>query len=229
MKETRYAMSVQRNNGRAFVGLLALAIHAWAAQEQEEVRYTFDAGGRLVTAACTAGFTNAAVHYQYDANGNRTKTVAIAANDLSVDSNGDGIADLGALVHFGGLEVDGAADPDGDGLVNSNELNLAGNPFVKDTDDDRQDDLDESIAGTALNDPGSSFRITRIDVSADGVVRVWWDGRKGRSYRLLQAGKLGAVWTDAAPEQPCPADQPFFLECSAVSNAFFRTRVRLTP
>ena len=81
--------------------VLAAALLACAAARaaQEETRYFYDDAGRLAAAAWSVGASNAAAHYRYDANGNRTGTLHVAANDLSVDSNGDGKCDdCGATV-----------------------------------------------------------------------------------------------------------------------------------
>lgn len=172
--------------------LLAAAAAARAAQE--EVRYFYDDAGRLVAAAWAVNASNAAAHYQYDANGNRTGTLHVAANDVSVDSNHDGMPDLGPLAYYGTLDVDGAADPDGDGLVNSNEFALLGNPFAADTDGDGMSDRDESIAGTLLHDPASLFFIDALDLVPGQGLRVGWHVRSGRTYQFQSSTGLLANW-----------------------------------
>lgn len=194
---------------------------------QETVAYTYDDSGRLVTAAWSVGCSNAAAHYQYDANGNRTGTLNIAANDTSVDSNGDGMPDLGQLAYFGGLNVDGAADPDGDGLVNSNEMVLLGNPFQADTDDDAMTDAEEHIAGTALNDGRSFFSVTNISRVA-GAMRVGWRTRAGRTYQVQTSGVPVTVWGDAGAPYECAADGSYFMDQPLGTTILHRARVKLT-
>ncbi|MBP7830617.1 MAG: hypothetical protein KA248_11940 [Kiritimatiellae bacterium] len=206
--------------------LILLASSSRAAQES--VAYTYDDSGRLVTAAWSMGCSNAAAHYQYDANGSRTGTIHVAANDTSVDTDGDGMPDLGELAFFGGLNADGAGDPDGDGLVTSNELALLGNPFRADTDEDEMSDLDEAIAGTRLNDPLSFFALLRLSVATGGVSRASWDARAGRTYQLeTSAGPL-AAWTNIGAPYVSTHDGSYSAEQPLGTAVLYRARVRLT-
>ena len=209
----------------AVASLVLLAPAGRAAQES--VAYTYDGAGRLVTTAWTAGSTNAAAHYQYDANGNRTGTLHVAAGDTALDSNHDNMSDLNELVYLGTLEVDGAGDPDGDGLVNSNELRLAGHPYKRDTDGDGMDDLGESIAGTRLDDRFSLFSITNL-VRAAGVSRASWETRAGRTYQLeTSAGPL-AAWTNIGAPHVSTNDGSYSAEQPLGTAVLYRARVRLT-
>ncbi len=209
----------------AFTTLVLLAPASRAAQEN--VAYTYDDSGRLVTTAWSVGYSNAAAHYQYDANGNRTGTLNIAANDTSVDSNGDGMPDLGELAYFGGLNVNGAADPDADGLVNSNELIYLGNPFKADTDDDAMTDPEERIAGTTLNDPRSFFSVTNI-ARAAGTARVGWRTRAGRTYQFQTSGVPPTAWGDAGAPYECSEDGSYYVDQPLGTTILHRARVKLT-
>ena len=209
--------------------VLAAALLACAAARavQEETRYFYDDAGRLATAAWSVGASNAAAHYRYDANGNRTGTLHVAANDLSVDSNGDGMPDLGPLAYCGTLAVDGAADPDGDGLVNSNEFALLGNPFAADTDGDGRSDPDESVAGTLLYDPASLFCIDALSLVPGQGLRVGWNVCAGRTYQFQSStGQLAAWITNfvfaSTNDGTYATNQPL------AEPRFFRTRVRMT-
>ena len=205
-----------------FAGAVSAAFAA-----QEEVRYFYDDAGRLATAAWSVGASNAAAHYQYDANGNRTGTLHVAANDTAMDSNADGMPDLGELAHYGTLEVDGTLDPDGDGLVNSNEFALLGNPFVADTDADGTPDRDEAIAGTLLYDPASFFCIDALSVVPGGSLRVGWDVRAGRTYQFQSSTGRLADWTTNFAFASTN-DGSFSTNQPMSDPHFFRTTVRRT-
>jgi len=61
--------------------------------------------------------------------------------DLSdPDSDGDGLPDWWEMLHFGGLDWDGAGDLDGDGLTNLQEFQLGTDPANADTDGDGMQD-----------------------------------------------------------------------------------------
>lgn len=214
--------------------VLAAALLAGAAAArgaQEETRYFYDDAGRLATAAWSVGASNAAAHYRYDANGNRTGTLHVAANDLSVDSNGDGMPDLGPLAYCGTLAVDGAADPDGDGLVNSNEFALLGNPFAADTDGDGMPDHDESIAGTRLYDPDSTFGFAFIGTPAENVAQIVWPVVSARTYRIESASAIsnGVVWTNLVDPIPFAASGIHTQQLPATNNGFLRLQVQRSP
>ena len=168
---------------------------AGARAETENVRYVHDDAGRLVLAVHDQNGTNAAAYYQYDPNGNRTGTLHVAAGDTNLDANADGMPDLGELAHFDTLAVDGAGDPDGDTLVNSNELALAGDPHRADTDSDAMPDADEAIAGTALNDSNSVFEVDMIATVPGDNIQVGWGVRAGRTYQFQSSTGRLAAWT----------------------------------
>ena len=207
------------------ISAAALLVSALAAQE--EVRYFYDDAGRLVAAGWTAGISNAAAGYQYDANGNRTGTLHVAANDTAMDSNADGMPDLGELAYCGTLAVDGSADPDGDGLVNSNEFALLGNPFAADTDGDSMPDGDEAVAGTLLYDPASLFCIDALSLVPGQGLRVGWNVRAGRTYQFQSSTGQLAAWTTNFTFD-CASDGTYATNQSLAEPRFFRARVRKT-
>ncbi len=64
------------------------------------------------------------------------------------DSDSDGLVDTWELQYFGNLAQDGAGDPDGDGLSNTDEQAAGTHPLLKDTDRDGFTDGEEIAAGT---------------------------------------------------------------------------------
>jgi len=207
---------------------LVLALIARA--DTETVTYHYDAAGRLTAAAYEVNGTNAAIHYAYDANGNRTNLVTVAPNDTTLDSDGNGMSDLRELQYFGHLGVDGSADPDGDGLTTSNELALGANPTAEDSDGDGQSDGDEAIAGTALNDGGDVFQVANLETAPTGGARIWWNVVAGRTYQLQTRPKLTAAdWTDAGAPYASDVNGPHYADEAFGTNAYYRVKVRMTP
>lgn len=180
--------------------ILLTAAASAALAGTEVVTYTYDGAGRLVTAVYQAGNTNAALHYRYDANGNRTNYLSIAGNDTSVDTDGDSLADLDELVYFGALGETAAGDTDDDGLDNSTELGFGSNPALADTDTDDADDYHEWVADTDPNNPSSRFAIATIVVSnAPASVSVIFPSSAARWYTLRARTNLCAgAWTNIA-------------------------------
>jgi hypothetical protein len=207
-------------------GLAAVAFHATAATET--VRYTYDAAGRLIAAAYSTAGTNAAIRYAYDANGNRTNLTVLGRGDPT-DADHDAMRDVDELACFGHLNEIGSGDPDGDGLVNTNELALGGDPTVRDTDGDGLDDRQEAIAGTQLNDGGSVFEVANLDVGPGGEARVWWNTVAGRTYQLqMRATLLAATWADTGAPYPATTSGPHYVDRAYATNAFFRVKVWIT-
>lgn len=190
--------------------LLPFAITVRAADET--IRYDRDEAGRLLTAFYAQDTNTAAIHYSYDANGNRLLRVDIATNDNGVNADGDDLADLVELSWFGNLRETGTTDPDGDGLVNSNELAAAGHPLRPDTDGDGQPDNDEFVAGTPLDDDQVWFRVENCAILDGGTTRVVWTGVSNRTYQV-QAGSLAAgMWSNAGPAVPATENGPLWQD-----------------
>ncbi|MBN1675890.1 MAG: chitobiase/beta-hexosaminidase C-terminal domain-containing protein [Kiritimatiellae bacterium] len=86
---------------------------------------------------------------------------AVAVNDLDADA--DGLPDWWEGQHFGGMDTEPQADPDGDGL----------------------DNLGEYVCGTDPTDAGSCFWAAdlAVDPASDGVV-LRWPSVAGRTYAL---------------------------------------------
>lgn len=196
----------------------------------ETVQYQYDRSGRLILAYYKAGATNAAIVYQYDPNGNRTNQVNIAANHDAYDSDSDTLGDLQELTFFGDLDEDGSGDPDQDGLNNASEFTLSGNPNLPDTDLDGMNDLNESIAGTALNDKNSIFRIIKIGVPSGNQVNLGWNVVANRTYQLQMKYELAEdSWFNVG--DPHNADTSGYYEVDGQRldpQAFFRVQLELT-
>ncbi len=68
-----------------------------------------------------------------------------------------------------------------------------------DADGDRMKNRDEYVAGTRAGTPGSVLSITRVEQAENGNVRLYFDGKKGREYRVMTARLDGmqAQWSEA--------------------------------
>ncbi|HMP74396.1 MAG TPA: glycoside hydrolase family 31 protein [Kiritimatiellia bacterium] len=110
------------------------------------------------------------------------------------DSDGDGIPDSWEVAF--GLNPLNAFDADddlnNDGLSNVLNYLLNGNPLLVDTDGDGYSDLEEAIAGTALDDPDAVFTWSGAD-AAQGLL---WPGLTGRVYDVFYRTSLveSAPW-----------------------------------
>jgi len=84
-----------------------------------------------------------------------------------------------------------AADPDQDGLNNSQEKSLGSNPFASDSDGDEYNDAQELIAGTDSLNEDSFPSITSISPEGPGLTRVSWSPAvSGRTYKIYFKANL---------------------------------------
>ena len=179
--------------------------------------------------AYSSGGSNAVIQYRYDPTGNRTNRTVYGASDTT-DSDSDTIKDVDELYHFGDLNEDMGTDPDADGLNNSEEFALSGDPANPDTDADGFTDGEEAVAGTALNDGASVFQVVRVETAPGGEARIRWDAKNGRSYQLQMRPRLGAGdWSDAGSRHDATSDGPHYADQAYDTNAFFRVKVWMTP
>jgi len=202
---------------------------ATAHAADEVVHYFYDAAGRLIGAGYSSGGTNAAIQYAYDANGNRTNRTSYGHSDTT-DSDSDGLNDVDELAFFGNLDQTASGDGDGDGLVNSNEFAMGGDPTAADTDLDGMDDGDEAIAGTLLYSGSDVFEVANVDATPSGDARVWWPTKTGRSYQLqMRTSLMTGSWTDVGARHNATSNGQFYVDETYETNAFFRVRVWVTP
>ncbi len=105
---------------------------------------------------------------------------ALPPADLDLD--GDGLPDWWELHHFGHLDMNGADDPDGDGLDNATELALGTHPLLTDSDGDGMHDAVELFHGL---DPAVSNAFARLpftdDFESDTCALGPLDGQHGWS------------------------------------------------
>ncbi|HUF61167.1 MAG TPA: thrombospondin type 3 repeat-containing protein [Verrucomicrobiales bacterium] len=78
----------------------------------------------------------------------------------------------------------GDEDRDGDGLTDSEELELGTDPDNSDTDGDGISDGVEVAAGSDPLDPASRFQITRIALSGGVNVELEWTSAEGILYAV---------------------------------------------
>ncbi len=113
----------------------------------------------------------------------------------SLDSDGDSLLD-GEEQRLGTNPY--AADSDGDGLSDYAEAHAhLTNPLLADSDGDGADDAQEVAAGTDPNSATDVFKIVAADGVEAVVMRVRWNAKAGRTYRVECAPALDGPWGDA--------------------------------
>jgi len=127
------------------------------------------------------------------------------------DFDGDGLSDVN----------EGAADVDGDGLGNFEDL---------DSDGDGQLDASEALAGTDPFDPNDLFRIEHVEAEPQ-VSRfiVGLSGKGGRFYMLERTNSLApGGWETVSTSALLSTNQTLWLTNSTPLSeaAFYRVRVQ---
>lgn len=193
------------------------------------VAYTYDADGRLARAQYSAGGATSDVRYLHVPMGDLTVRASYAPGDYNADFDGDGLVDRMEWDAFGDLQETAAGDPDADGLANSNEFAIGGNPTLPDTDFDSQDDREEYIAGTALNDGNVYFMVGDLDRAVGGMARVTILTKPGRTYQIQSSPKAGGVYTNSGVPYVSSGNSTLDLDFVASTSCFYRVWVWLTP
>ncbi len=103
---------------------------------------------------------------------------------LDSDANGTAIVDMGCYEY-----LNAAADSDGDGLADGDEVSTHGtDPTDENTDDDLHTDGEESIADTDPTDPASYFCITAVSNSSPVI--VFFESSSNRWYTMKGSSNL---------------------------------------
>ena len=122
------------------------------------------------------------------------------------------------------------ADADGDGLPDSWEAHYAGGPAGlepdADSDGDGASNLEESLAGTAPDDPASVFAMTRLVRTPDGRIAIHWKSAAGRRYAVARATSPGAPFVTQAASITAEAPLNIWRDTPGDEPACFY-RVRL--
>ncbi len=123
-----------------------------------------------------------------------------------VDSDGDGIPDWWMMKYFG--------HPTGQ----AGDLSLASD----DADGDGASNLQEYLAGTDPNNPGSVFRLAAV-APGNGTISLTWPAAPGRSYQIQYKTNLDdAVWLTAPGSLSVIGSQGYYLAPADQPCNFYR-------
>ena len=136
--------------------LLLLASFA----ETSTIRFTYDSSHRLTSVLHEQ---QTAIHYEYDASGNRTNQIVVGQANPKADYNANGLYDLWELTYFGNLLADPQSDPDQDTANNIAESQAWTNPL----------DAASNLHFTSATNTPSGFSL-EWEAHANAVYRVWW-------------------------------------------------------
>lgn len=203
-----------------------VAAVVWAGPYTTE--YTYDAADRLQTVVWDVNGTNAAEFLEYDAAGNRSRSLTAGIDNPALDTDMDSLPDLQELVYFSNLDQAGAGDPDADGLSNSNELAFGSSPILKNTDGDSFDDYGEWVADTDPSDSNDWFRISAI--SNEPPFRIHFTSSSNRNYTLGYSTNLASnVWGNLPGQGPRAGTggQDSLTDTNSVPQRFYRIEVQL--
>ncbi len=181
--------------------VLTAVLATIAALHAEFITYTFDSAGRLTSANYGSGKTTT---FQYDGTGNLTRT----ANNITVDSDNDGMADSWELTYFGSLARDGSGDFDGDGL----------------------NDVSEYFAGTLPNNASSLLKLDRNVTNSIVQTSVGWSSVSGKTYRLQFKNSLSdSGWNDVPGDVLASSTNSTKIDTTTAGKSFRFYRVQVVP
>jgi len=114
------------------------------------------------------------------------------------------------------------SDTDGDGLSDFDEVRTYfTDPLFTDSDEDGMSDLNEIQAGSDPNDPDSCFAVSLTPLPSGGV-RLTWQGKTGRHYRVNRCDQLGAgSYTTLATGVSGVEPQTTYDDTQGGSRAFY--------
>lgn len=137
----------------------------------------------------------------------RSERVDLRLGTAPADTDGDGLADLWEIQHFGNLSASATGDPDGDGV----------------------DNLREYRAGTNPTDPLSRFELVDISKVPAGIA-IRWTSQPDHSYRVRRAASLLASPAEyIAIQSNIAATPPMnqFIDTTANSAPQFFYRIEI--
>lgn len=114
------------------------------------------------------------------------------------------------------------SDTDGDGLSDFDEVRTYfTDPLFTDSDEDGMSDSAEIQAGSDPNDPDSCFAVSLTPLPSGGV-RLTWQGKSGRHYRVNRCDQLGTgAYTTLATGVSGVEPQTTYDDTQGSSRAFY--------